>query len=71
VLFIGALPITPAGLGTTQAALVLVFSPYAPFPTPEVRAAAVLAFGLIYYLLGIVSQALMGLCCLQKIRNIK
>lgn len=34
VLFIGALPITPAGLGTTQAALVLLFSPYVPLPAP-------------------------------------
>lgn len=32
VLAIGALPITPAGLGTTQAALVLLFSPYVPLP---------------------------------------
>jgi len=31
------LPITPVGLGTTQAALVLLFSPYVPFTNPEVR----------------------------------
>ena len=71
VLFIGALPITPAGLGTTQAALVLLFSPYVPLPTPGGRAAAILAFALVYYLFGIVSQALMGLWCLQKLRRIR
>jgi Lysylphosphatidylglycerol synthase TM region len=69
VLLIGGLPITPAGLGTTQAALVLAFSPYVPLPTPGLRAAAMLAFSLIYYLFGIASQALIGLCCLQKLRR--
>ncbi len=69
MLFIGALPITPAGLGTTQAALVLLFSPYVPLPAPGGRAAAILAFALIYYLFGIVSQALMGLWCLRKLRR--
>jgi hypothetical protein len=71
VLLIGAVPITPLGLGTTQAALVLLFSPFVPFHNAEIRAATVLAFGLIYYFLGIIAQALLGLWCFQKIRNIK
>ncbi len=69
VLLIGALPITPAGLGTTQAAVVLLFSPYVPLPHSEVRAAAVLAFSLIYYFWGIVAQALLGLWCWLKLRH--
>lgn len=70
VLLIGALPLTPAGLGTSQAALIFLFSSYVPLPTPEVRAAALLAFGLIYYFLGIVVQALLGLVCWLILRYI-
>jgi uncharacterized membrane protein YbhN (UPF0104 family) len=70
VLLIGALPLTPAGLGTSQAALIFLFSPYVPLPTPEVRAAALLAFGLIYYFLGIMVQALLGLGCWLRLRYI-
>ncbi len=68
VLFVNAVPITPLGLGTTQAVLVLLFSPFVPLPDPEVQAAVVLAFSLIYYVCGIVAQALIGLWCFQKIR---
>jgi uncharacterized membrane protein YbhN (UPF0104 family) len=68
VLLVNAVPITPLGLGTTQAALVLLFSPFVPLPDPEVRAAVVLAFSLTYYLCGIVAQVLIGLWCFQKIR---
>jgi hypothetical protein len=68
VLLIGALPITPVGLGTTQAALVLLFSPYVPLSTPEVRAATLLAFSLIYYFLGIVVLALLGIGCWLRLR---
>jgi hypothetical protein len=60
VLVISALPLTPVGLGTTNAAQVIFFSPYAPDATPETRAAAVLAFSLIYYALGIASQLVIG-----------
>ncbi len=69
VLLIGALPITPAGLGTTQVALVLLFSSYVPLPHSEIRAAAVLAFSLIYYFWGIVAQALLGFWCWLKLRH--
>ncbi|OGR24115.1 MAG: hypothetical protein A2139_07025 [Desulfobacca sp. RBG_16_60_12] len=61
VLVISALPLTPVGLGTTNAAQVILFSPYAPYATPETRAAAVLAFSLIYYVLGIAAQLILGL----------
>ncbi len=69
VLLIGALPVTPAGLGTSQAALVFLFSPYVPLPGPEARAAAVLAFGLAYYFLGIVGQALLGFWCWLRLNQ--
>jgi uncharacterized membrane protein YbhN (UPF0104 family) len=41
VLLIGAVPITPAGLGTQQAAMLYFYRPYAPEP-------ALLAFGLLF-----------------------
>jgi hypothetical protein len=69
VLLINAVPITPLGLGTTQAAMVLLFSPYVPLHHPAVQTAVVLAFSLIYYFFGIVAQALLGLWCFQKIRT--
>lgn len=71
VLLINAVPITPLGLGTTQAALVFLFGPYVPLLNSEVQAAVVLAFSLTYYFFGIVSQALLGLWCFRKMRNIK
>jgi len=70
VYIIGTLPIAPMGLGTSQAALVLLFSPYAPLSAPEARAAAMLAFGLMYYFFGIVAQALLGFWCWQKLRHL-
>jgi uncharacterized membrane protein YbhN (UPF0104 family) len=71
VLFINAVPITPLGLGTTQAALVFLLSPYVTLPEPEVQAAVVLAFSLTYSFFGISMQVLLGLWCFQKIRKIK
>jgi hypothetical protein len=69
VLLINAVPITPLGLGTTQAALVLLFAPYVPLHDPAAQTATVLAFSLIYYFFGIVAQALLGLWCFHKIRT--
>lgn len=67
ILFFGALPITPIGLGTTQAAMVLLVSSYVPLPNPEAQAATVLAFSLVYHFLGIIAQAGLGFWCYQKI----
>jgi uncharacterized membrane protein YbhN (UPF0104 family) len=50
---IGALPISPAGLGTQQAAMLYLFAGYGPD-------AAILAFGLSYPLLCIVLRSLIG-----------
>ncbi len=70
VFLIIALPITPLGLGTTQAALVMLISPYAPFANPGDRAAMVLAFSLVAYFFGIIAQAGVGLWCMQKINRL-
>jgi uncharacterized membrane protein YbhN (UPF0104 family) len=67
ILFLSALPITPAGLGTFQGSMVLLISPYVPLANPEARAATVLAFSLVYHFLGIIIQAILGLWCFQKI----
>ena len=69
VLFIGSLPLTPYGLGTSQTALIFLCSPYVLSPNPESKAAVVLAFSLIYYSYGILIQALLGIWCWQKIKN--
>jgi hypothetical protein len=70
VLFLSALPITPAGLGTFQGSMVMLISPYVPLANPEARAATVLAFSLVYHFLGIIVQASLGLWCLQKIKRL-
>lgn len=69
VLFVNAVPVTPLGLGTTQAALLLLFSPSVPLAGQEAQAAAVLAFSLIYYFFGIAAQAVLGFWCFQKMRS--
>ena len=48
------LPISPAGLGTTQAALVYFFTAYA-------SAAHILAFSVVYFVYGVVASALVGM----------
>ena len=70
VLFLAALPITPAGLGTFQAGMVLLLSPYVPLAAPESRAAAVLAFSLVYHFLVLAIQSILGLWCCRKIQGI-
>jgi hypothetical protein len=57
------LPISPAGLGTTQAALVYFFSDYAAGSTADARSAAVLAFAVVYFVYGVLSSLIVGLAC--------
>jgi hypothetical protein len=68
VLFIAALPITPAGLGSVQGIQVILFSPYANALTPEARSAEVLVFSLVYYCLGVSFQVLLGFYCWRRLR---
>lgn len=69
VLLAGALPVSPAGLGTMQAVEILLFSPYAAAATVAGREAVLLAFSLAYGLLGVIFQALIGLGCLALLRR--
>lgn len=57
------LPISPAGLGTTQAAFVFFFSDYAPGVTSDQRNAAVLAFAIVYFVYGVLASLAVGLAC--------
>lgn len=69
VLLIAALPVAPGGLGTTQTLQVLFFGPWADAPTPDGRAAVVLAFSLVHHVIGLVVQAVAGLVCLMVLRR--
>ncbi len=62
VLLIAALPVTPGGLGTTQALQVLFYSPYGSAP-------AVLAFSLVHHVIGLLVQAGVGFGCWSLLRR--
>jgi uncharacterized membrane protein YbhN (UPF0104 family) len=62
VLLIAALPVTPGGLGTTQALQVLFFSPYGSAP-------AVLAFSLVHHAFSLIVQAGIGSGCWTLLRR--
>ena len=69
VVLVGILPISPSGLGTAQAAMVLFFSSYAPGQTAEEQGAAILAFGVVYFVFGMAAQALAGLAAQALLRH--
>ena len=56
VAIVSVLPISPAGLGSTSAALIFFFAAWAP-------EAQVLAFSLVHYLYGVLAILLLGLAC--------
>jgi uncharacterized membrane protein YbhN (UPF0104 family) len=62
-------PISPAGLGTTQAALVYFFQDFAPGATADARAANVLAFGIVHFVYGTIFQLAAGLICVPFARR--
>jgi len=67
VLFlVGALPVAPAGLGTSQAAAVTLFADYAPGDTSDAQAAAVLAYSLSYHVISTVLVSAIGIGCLRR-----
>jgi hypothetical protein len=68
VVLAAVLPISPAGLGTTQAAMVYLFGSYAPGGTAEERAAHVLAFGVVYFVYGVIGQLVVGLACRELLK---
>jgi hypothetical protein len=63
VVIASVLPISPAGLGTTQAALVFFFRDYAAGATADDRGAVVLAFAIVHFVYGVLSSMLVGLGC--------
>ncbi len=67
VFVVAVLPISPAGIGTAQATMVALFSPWAPGATPEARGAVVFACGLALQVLGMLTQALVGLAFVKRV----
>jgi hypothetical protein len=63
VFFIGVLPISPMGLGTSQAAMTYFFARYAPASRQE---ATIIAASLSSQAIAIAVQALLGLFCLRN-----
>jgi uncharacterized membrane protein YbhN (UPF0104 family) len=64
IIFAGALPFTPAGLGTQQAAMLFFFAPYGD-------EASILAFGLMYPLTLVLMRALLGLPYLKDLSKLR
>ena len=64
ILIVGALPITPAGLGTQQAAMIYFFSPYG---TEE----AILAFGLTFPVALILFRCLIGMRYIRDLPKLR
>ena len=58
------MPISPAGLGTTQAAMLYFFRDHAPGATADDRAASLLAFAMVHFVYGVLAAVLVGLACL-------
>jgi hypothetical protein len=65
VFFIGVLPISVQGLGTTQAALVYFFARYAP-GNQTMREAAVISASLVAQTIALAFQATLGIICLKS-----
>lgn len=63
VVIVTVLPISPGGIGTSQATMVLLFSGFAPDVTAAEREASVLAFGMVYFVYGALAQLLVGVVC--------
>jgi uncharacterized membrane protein YbhN (UPF0104 family) len=64
ILLAGAIPITPAGLGTQQAAMIYFFSAYGD-------EAAILAFGLAFPVALVLSRCLLGLRYLRELPKLQ
>ena len=65
-----ALPISPGGLGTMQAAFVYFFAAYASDATADARAADVLAFSIVELVYGFCCSVAIGLACLPFARRL-
>lgn len=63
VVLVQAIPLAPAGLGTTQAALVYFFSAYAAGATADERSAHVFAFAVVHFVYYVAASLIVGLAC--------
>ncbi|MCG8417741.1 MAG: flippase-like domain-containing protein [Proteobacteria bacterium] len=66
--FVATLPISPAGLGTTQAAAVTLFASFAPGANDSAQQAAVLAYSLAFQIAGTLVAAVVGVVCLRSLQ---
>lgn len=69
VVIAASLPISPAGLGTTQAAFTLLFASYATGATAELRTGQILAFALVHFVYGVACSLTIGSICLPFARR--
>lgn len=69
VVVASALPIAPAGLGTTQAALVYLFAAYTTGATSDDRHAAMLAFAIVHFVYTSLAVIVVGFVCLPFARR--
>ena len=70
VVIASVLPISPAGLGTIQAAFAYFFQGFAAGATPSEREAHIVAFGIVHFVYGIAASLLVGLVCLPIARRL-
>jgi uncharacterized membrane protein YbhN (UPF0104 family) len=71
VALVTVLPISPAGLGTTQAALIYFFAQFTDGSTAEAREGAILAFAIVHYVYGTLAQLLAGVACMPLARRVQ
>jgi uncharacterized membrane protein YbhN (UPF0104 family) len=64
---VAAVPISPAGLGTTQAAAMTLFGDFAAAPGEAARQATVLAYSLSCHVTGVVLVVVVGLVCWRRL----
>ncbi len=64
IVIAAALPISPAGLGTAQAAFAYFFQGFAHGINADDRSAHVVAFGIVHFVYGALTSLLVGLICL-------
>jgi uncharacterized membrane protein YbhN (UPF0104 family) len=70
VVIASVLPISPAGLGTAQAALVYFFQDYASGATADARQAAVLSFAIVHFVYGVIASLIIGLVSARFARRV-
>ncbi len=69
VVIASVIPISPGGLGTTQAAFIYFFADLAPGASADGRTAYLIAFGIAHFVYGIAASALVGFVFLPIARR--